>query len=96
MTIKEAIKHAEEVADNNCSDCADEHRQLADWLLELVKLREEKRKKKYEYSVRDMYGFVSNAHKPSRLEAFDCVVFDDERIVRREVGEWEEVDDVQQ
>ena len=57
MTIDEAIKHAEETADNlereaecirswgkendtkqgaiNCEKCAEEHRQLAEWLKEL-------------------------------------------------------------
>ena len=40
MTLKEAIRHAEQVADSykdtapDCS-CAVEHRQLADWLREL-------------------------------------------------------------
>ena len=59
MTLDEAIKHAEEVADtklqdaelseiqgcyNNakkCYACAKEHRQLAEWLKELKKLREQ-------------------------------------------------------
>ena len=44
MTIEEAIKHAEEVADKysatfpNC-DCAKEHRQLAAWLKELLEYK---------------------------------------------------------
>lgn len=44
MTIEEAIKYAEEVADKysatfpNC-DCAKEHRQLAAWLKELLKYK---------------------------------------------------------
>lgn len=55
MTIDEAIKHAEEVADNHdrikqikavtleeCR-CANEHRQLAEWLKELKQLREQTR-----------------------------------------------------
>lgn len=62
MTLDEAIKHAEEVAEkyerhlkvyenmgddlfreeeNECKDCADEHRQLAGWLKELKELREQ-------------------------------------------------------
>ena len=54
MTLDEAIKHAEEVAEENeknaksinniykksCLECADEHRQLAEWLMELNKLRD--------------------------------------------------------
>ena len=64
MTIDEAIKHAEEVAEkfeslheryenmdedrllfrvkeNECKNCAEEHRQLANWLKELKQLREQ-------------------------------------------------------
>lgn len=45
MTIDEAIKHCEEVADYDCYDekqfeCASEHRQLAEWLKELKRDRE--------------------------------------------------------
>lgn len=61
MTIEEAIRHAEEVAEQNekdgdyakrrgfniysdeCQKCAEEHRQLAEWLKELKALREQKR-----------------------------------------------------
>lgn len=46
MTIDEAIKHAEIVAEANksanCIECAEEHQQLADWLKELKALRKEK------------------------------------------------------
>ena len=46
MTIDEAIKHAEEVASRmfddrvHCIKCAEEHRQLAEWLKELKMYRE--------------------------------------------------------
>lgn len=42
MTIDEAIRHCEEVAEkmNDC-ECAADHRQLAEWLTELKGLREE-------------------------------------------------------
>lgn len=41
MTLDEAIKHALEVAENTtCVDCKNEHLQLAEWLLELKKRRE--------------------------------------------------------
>lgn len=52
MTLDEAIKHAEEVAERNewfaknclesmqCRECAEEHRQLAEWLKELKRYRE--------------------------------------------------------
>lgn len=41
MTIDEAIRHCEEVAEkmNDC-ECAADHRQLAEWLRELKELRE--------------------------------------------------------
>ena len=56
MTLDEAIKHCEEVAEekeqsvdiqgtnqkwvDSCKECAEEHRQLAEWLKELKALRE--------------------------------------------------------
>lgn len=41
MTLDEAIKHCLEVAHNTtCADCRDDHMQLAEWLLELKKRRE--------------------------------------------------------
>lgn len=51
MTLEEAILHAEEVADqlegkdgyaytdSTCDECAKEHRQLAEWLRELNKIK---------------------------------------------------------
>lgn len=39
MTIDEAIKHAQEVAGESCTDCAKEHGQLARWLMELKQRR---------------------------------------------------------
>lgn len=39
MTIDEAIEHAEHVAASCDGECAEEHRQLAEWLRELVKAR---------------------------------------------------------
>ena len=44
MTLDEAIKHAEEVANDMelcCKECAEEHRQLAEWLKELKQYREQ-------------------------------------------------------
>ena len=45
MTLDEAIIHCEEVADGmteqgKCVECAEEHRQLAEWLKELKMYRE--------------------------------------------------------
>lgn len=39
MTLDEAIKHCEEVADSKCDECGTEHRQLAEWLRELKQLK---------------------------------------------------------
>jgi len=44
MTLDEAIKHAEEVADVcefEARKCAKEHRQLAEWLKELKQLKKQ-------------------------------------------------------
>ena len=35
MELDEAIRHCLERANQDCSECANEHRQLADWLMEL-------------------------------------------------------------
>lgn len=39
MTLDEAIKHCEEVADSKCDECGAEHRQLAEWLKELKRMK---------------------------------------------------------
>lgn len=46
MTLTEAIKHCEEVADYDCftddqRKCSEEHRQLADWLRDYKRLLDE-------------------------------------------------------
>lgn len=40
MTLDEAIKHCEEIIQNNCDKCAEEHKQLVEWLKELKRYRE--------------------------------------------------------
>ncbi len=40
MTLDEAIKHAQEKADN--STCGCEHQQLADWLTELKQIKQQR------------------------------------------------------
>jgi len=46
MTLKEAIKHCEDVSKEQynagCYGCASEHNQLAKWLKELQELKENK------------------------------------------------------
>lgn len=46
MTIDEAIEHAEWCVENSCGECADDHRQLAEWLRELKELRQQNEKLK--------------------------------------------------
>ena len=44
MTLDEAIKHAEEVAEEKrCEKCGEEHRQLSEWLKELKQLRKQEK-----------------------------------------------------
>ncbi len=38
MTLEEAIQHCLEKANGNCA-CAEDHRQLAEWLIELAERR---------------------------------------------------------
>lgn len=40
MTLEEAIQHCEDVANENCGECANDHIQLALWLRELKERRE--------------------------------------------------------
>ena len=40
MTLNEAIQHAEAIVNSQCGECAEEHRQLAEWLKELKYRRE--------------------------------------------------------
>lgn len=40
MTLDEAIKQAEERAKTDCSECAKEHEQIAEWLKELKSIKE--------------------------------------------------------
>lgn len=39
LTLEEAIKHCEEKAIRECGKCGEDHKQLAEWLKELVKLK---------------------------------------------------------
>lgn len=41
MTLDEAIEHAELCAKEACGECAEEHEQLAEWLMELNRLKAE-------------------------------------------------------
>lgn len=45
MTLSEAIEHCREVAGKDCTECAREHGQLAEWLTELAERRKADRMK---------------------------------------------------
>lgn len=82
MTLDEAIKHAEEVAEekesevqdleyskldwryeaNQCSKCAKEHRQLAEWLKDYKRLLEQEPKKGHWIDERNDYGEIIHWH----------------------------------
>lgn len=102
MTLDEAIKHCEEVAEqnetsaityknckeiksnlyeklvaekaeNDCRECAEEHRQLAEWLMEVKDLREENKQLK-----RILKVAISNIYKKCSCENSDCDICETE------------------
>lgn len=90
MTIDEVIKYAEKVAEEHtkyniyggfesCDKCAEEHRQLAEWLKKLKSLKEkdESKEVRYEYEGYS-YGKLDMAFCPS------C-----EHIIEADSENWE-------
>jgi len=77
MTLDEAIKHAEEVAEQNewfdknclesmqCRECAKEHQQLAEWLKELKQLREKEPKTGYWEYDKDKSNWYDSIYRCS-------------------------------
>ena len=84
MTIEEAIRHAEEVAQRKCDECGNQHQQLANWLKELVVLRsklkvaEDARLMPASLNIYDKAHLVIRefekvvAHRPDGLTIIDC------------------------
>lgn len=72
------------------------HRTVAGMLQQAAEVMErEEREKKYEYSVKEFGGYVQPLHEDSvSLSFLDGRAIGDENyvIVRRVVGEWEEVE----
>lgn len=68
-----------------CNDAIAMLRQAADAMES-----EAKREKRYEYAKMFFDGTVSSRHNESP-EEIEEDIFNDRRIARREVGEWEEV-----
>ena len=63
MTLEEAIIHCEDVANDRagcCEDCAEEHRQLAEWLKELKAYKEQ------------TGGDLISRQAVMRIVAFEC------------------------
>ena len=60
MTLNEAIKHCEEIA-TGTSECAVEHKQLAEWLKELEQYQKQKRKE--EEKIDEMLEVLSASTK---------------------------------
>ena len=51
MKLDEAIKHCKEVAKSKCDSCGAEHKQLAEWLIELKEYREQEDKEDEERAL---------------------------------------------
>jgi len=66
MTLEEAIKHAEEVANNKCNECGQEHRQLAEWLKDYKRLLEQEPCKR---EIEREYLFQSLCEDFKKLQA---------------------------
>ena len=109
MTLDEAIKHAEEVAErneenaswfwdkegnpnyDNCVRRAEEHRQLAEWLRELKKLREQTRwipVKTRPITPDEIEEFGWEDKDESWMWMYDCELPDDgqEVLIQSEYG----------
>lgn len=69
MTIKEAIKHCGEKV-NGCLECANEHTQLAEWLKELVKLRESQERMQRE--LKSLDGIAETCDKLEKALELAC------------------------
>lgn len=100
---KYTAKEMREVADNLDSiyvapECEDKKEQYGYLSIASMMLSQAadaiEREKRYEYAARSNYdGFVDPEHcDESELSAnFSCLKCDEYTVVRREVGEWEEV-----
>ena len=73
MTLDEAIAHTEWVVDNCEGGCANDHRQLAEWLRELVALRAEYEGLKERYDLL-LEKTVEMADKNAKLRELVCIM----------------------
>lgn len=65
MTVKEAITHCYQIADNKCDTCGTEHKQLATWLEEYLQLKYE-----VKYIKKHILPIESSAERQVRSEFF--------------------------
>ena len=85
MTLDEAIKHARDTAENRtdlCDECRAEHKQLAEWLEQLVKLTEENERLIAENTIysNNVERIAENYHRQGRA---DTIREMQERLHRR-------------
>lgn len=82
MNLEDAIRHAEEVASRmfddrvHCIKCAEEHRQLAEWLRDYKRLKEQEPKTEKVIKMRDatpeeqksVNDYIKNISKPTGID----------------------------
>lgn len=103
MTLDEAIQHAREVAASGCSECCKEHAQLAEWLEELLRRREEMavqrgQSARLEHAllqarkrIEELEGELKEAlAKRAEQDSLDAMCSQIEKVVRTESddGDW--------
>ena len=80
MTLQEAISHALERATQDCSECAKEHEQLANWLIELRDIKMNKPMIRHCYNCKYYSSYILNYNctvkyidiSSPRLRAMTC------------------------
>lgn len=87
MTLDEAISHAEEVAEeqekycptpegvvDNHKKCAEEHRQLAEWLKDYKRLKEEESSRAHQNQNKNKYDGLTPEIITAELSPYDMAV----------------------
>ena len=76
MRIDEAIRHARRIARMNCGKCADDHKQLAGWLQELMLRRQFDEMLWKEYDrIRDAYRRIIIANIATAVFIAGAIVY---------------------
>lgn len=84
MTIEEAIRHAEEVAQRKCDECGNQHKHLANWLKELVVLRS--KLKVAEEALDKVYKCIDNRYGVDASLLAKKIIADALDAIREEGG----------